>query len=197
MIEQQTCEHVESPAPHLGETWVTLADLSQMIGIHPDTIRSAVRKVRERQEPWVKKAPDAHRRIGGDVWWINTESSGYKELLVQWRTRANRLRTNRNVIPLTRRASSRRGETLAGALQPGEGVDGQLLTAYLVSQGLEIYVNALSPKQERSWNWRWADLHGEHFGSLEEALIAALHSRMGGELTSSPTAKTGGFLTLP
>ncbi len=64
MIEQQTCEHVESPAPHLGETWVTLADLSQMIGIHPDTIRSAVRKVRERQEPWVKKAPDARRRMG-------------------------------------------------------------------------------------------------------------------------------------
>ena len=116
---------------------------------------------------------------GRDVWWINKASDGYQELAAQWAVRAGRLHSHPSVTPLIKRARAWRDGAVSHAPMPLGGAGGQLLTDYLASQGLEVYVNALSAAQEAPWKWRWGDLHGEHYGSLEEALIAALHSKMG------------------
>jgi hypothetical protein len=156
--------------------WMSLADFSRALGIHPDTIRSAARKARERQESWVRKGPDTRAGNGKDIWWINTDSPGCQELVTQWGERVTRLRAHTSNIPLTRRARS--WEDAAGLRAQLASGQLRLFTSYLASQGLEIYVNVLCVEQVGRWKWRWDDAHGDGYGSQEEALIAALHHRL-------------------
>ena len=93
------------------ETWTSLGDLSQRTGIHRDTIRSAIKEARKRQEPWVKMAPTEDFQDGRNVLWINTASPEYQRLAARWKARAARLRSRARSTPLTRSAHAHRAVT--------------------------------------------------------------------------------------
>jgi hypothetical protein len=187
MRGQEATDHREDGLPR----WATITQVSEALAIPRDTVRSAVRRAAASSEVWVKKevAPD-----GTAVYLIDTQHASYQAHEARWKqgTTArqhlaswlrippecvismwSKEQTMRDGETAEDHASSRSNEQETSGFSAGPRV-----WQWLAAGGLEIFTNCLAPAgQAYPWQWHWNELHGAGYGSVEEALLAALQAR--------------------
>ncbi len=174
--------------------WATITQVSSGLGMSRNTVSTAVKRAWANGEAWVKKeeAPDGNIR-----YLIDTEHERFLFHSHRWK-RLKRLRAASAEdpalcfpAPVPGSTSVSLSDTMisfypCGPLQwpgyePGESAFYRLprLRHWLHSQGMQIFTNRLAEEgQDNPWHWRWGELHGKGYPSDEEAVVAALDSRL-------------------
>ncbi len=170
----------------ISPTWATVAQVYAVLGVHKDTICSALQDAQSRNEAWVKKERPAYHQRGRPIWWIDIASPEYQFLAERWIrlgvAKGTRLTGPQsvspwpNVLPAGRNQAEARLRLLPVGSVLWSDHTLQLLGAYLAAQGLNVFVNALDVCGESPWKWRWGERHGEGYPTAEKAIAAALES---------------------
>jgi fructosamine-3-kinase len=196
-------DDTQKPADGLPH-WATITQVSNALGMSRNTVSNVVKRASSNGEAWVKKeeAPD-----GNIHYLIDTEHERFLFHAHRWK----RLKALRAALsdgeavnwsgPLPGAISAWGSETTASFPAPAllpwpdheltDHAFGRLprLRHWLHTQGMQIFTNRLAEEgQENPWHWRWGELHGEGYPSDEEAVVAALDSRLTQEMQRSEEA---------
>jgi hypothetical protein len=176
--------------------WATITQVSDFLEVPRNAIRSAVRRAVENNEDWVKKEISEG---GGTHYLVDTTHETYKSHERRWEQK-------RAAQDEYGTASSTDWYNAKNAFFSQMYPEDDSIPAYtfppqfswgsaghfddvlqrwmkfrqrLYSWGIQIFQNILAEEdQESPWQWRWGSLHGEGYPNEEEAIIAALESRL-------------------
>jgi hypothetical protein len=186
-------QHPTDGLPH----WATITQVSDFLTVPRTTIRDTVRRAWASGEPWVKKEDSSEEQ---SQYLIDTTHETYKAHEQRWKqNQAARedaspdpaawyrvrppsffdklLEESSSLYPSSSRFApfswrTRKSFDVVLHLWP-------VFRQRLYSWGMQVFQNILAEEgEENPWQWRWGDLHGEGYPSEEEAIIAAIESRL-------------------
>jgi hypothetical protein len=189
------CSFFDDQQPPEGlPRWATTTQISAFLAVPRSTLHDTVKKAVTSGEPWVKKdiAED-----GRPKYLIDTTHETYKVHEQRWKQ--NRNTQGEKLTPSgwyrARQQSYSHSHAKEDSTSPyissssfswhQQSSANDVLRRWPIFRqrlhfwGLEVFKNILADEAlANPWQWRWDDLHGEGYMSEEEAIIAAIESRL-------------------
>jgi hypothetical protein len=187
------CTFFDDQQPTELPRWATITQVSAFLAVPRTTVRDTIRQALAFAEPWVKKKDCED---GKSLYLIDTTHALYKAHEQRWKqnqTTTQKEDEDPSSADLSHHVEqptipySHYGYSTLLSQRYGDGQDSSANVLHhwpvfrqrLSSWGIQVFQNVLAEEvQENSWQWRWGDLHGEGYPSVEEALTAALASRL-------------------
>jgi hypothetical protein len=177
--------------PPTGELpqWATITQVSDFLEIPRNAIRSAVRRAVANNEEWVKKETGEG---GSTHYLIDTTHEIYQYHQERWKQNKARATSfgeadaawshaghSRFSSTMLEEDPFSRYETVPHSGQQDSEVVLQRwphFRQWLYAEGIQVFQNLLAEDGQRTWEWRWGELHGEGYESVEEAIIMVLQN---------------------
>jgi hypothetical protein len=188
------CTFFDDEQPTRGlPQWATITQVSEFLDVSRNAIRSAVRRAVANNEDWVKKES---KEGGSTHYLIDTTHEIYQSHAQRWKENRGALEEDsfatsadwyeaREALFSPRYRKATASPSYMGMGEQDDHFDDVLLrwTKFrqrLSTWGIQIFQNVLAEEDEENpWRWRWGTLHGEGYPNKEEAIIAAIESRIG------------------
>jgi hypothetical protein len=176
--------------------WATITQISVFLTVPRTTVRDTVRRAWDSGEPWITKedSEDEHSQ-----YLIDTTHEIYQAHEQRWKQ--NQATRGEDVTPspadwyrvrpsffshVHSEETSSPDASSSTFAQPSRRASFDnvlhlwpIFRQRLHSWGMQVFQNILAEEEEENpWQWRWGDLHGEGYPSEEEAIIAAIESRL-------------------
>lgn len=138
--------------------WHTVTEVSLALAVPSHNVRRFFMHVYHNGEASVQMAENPRRLL------IDTESECYQQFVQQ--------HGQQEQMPTTADAFSAGGSSLSQSLV----LNWSALRQWLTEEGVLIFFNVLA--EEPHWQWQWKQQTGEGYGTIEDAVLAALQARM-------------------